>query len=137
MKLEDENYCFCCGDANPIGLHLKFRWEDREYVTEFTPAKVHEGFKGMVHGGLIATVLDEVMARMLWQSGHRTVTAEMTVRLHRAARPGETLSFRARVVRETSRLVECSADAKGEEGIIAQATAKFLRHTQAPAGDET
>lgn len=127
MKLEDENYCFCCGENNPIGLHLKFHWEDREYVTEFLPKKEHEGFRDIVHGGLIATVLDETMARMLWEMGKNAVTVEMRVRLNKMAEPGLRLQLRARVVKETRRLIECGAEATDDGGgIVAEATGKFM-----------
>jgi acyl-coenzyme A thioesterase PaaI-like protein len=136
MKLEDENYCFCCGERNPIGLHLKFHWEGADYVTEFTPKREHEGFRDVVHGGLLAAVLDEVMARMLWNMGKETVTAEMTVRLHKAARPGETVCFRGRLVKETGRLVECSAEARDKSGLVAEARGKFLPAHPTEGGGE-
>lgn len=127
MSLIDEDYCFCCGEDNPIGLHLKFRWENGEYVTEFLPKKEHEGFAGIVHGGLLATVLDETMARMLWKMGKNVVTAELKVRLNKMAEPGVTLQVRARVVKETRRLIECAAEATEDgEGIVAEAVGKFI-----------
>lgn len=127
MKLKGNDYCFACGQSNPIGLHLKFRWEDGEYVAEFVPKKEHEGFARIVHGGLLATVLDESMARMLWEMGKNAVTAEITVKLNKVVRPGDRLSVRARLVREDRRLLHCSAEARGEAGLVAEARGKFLR----------
>jgi uncharacterized protein (TIGR00369 family) len=127
MKLTDENNCFACGEKNPIGLHLKFQWENDAYVTEFLPRKEHEGYCGIVHGGLVATVLDEVMARMLWKSGKNVVTVELKIRLNKVAQPGVKLCVRGWVVKETRRLIECAAEARTDEGtIVAEAKGKFL-----------
>ena len=54
--------CFVCGVNNPIGLHLDF-WMDGEQVwTDFTPGREHQGYPGVMHGGLVATLLDESWA---------------------------------------------------------------------------
>jgi len=64
-SLDNEGMCFACGKRNPIGLHLDFRFEGDEYVTEFVPQEVHQGFPGIIHGGLIATVLASTDAVLL------------------------------------------------------------------------
>ena len=56
------NECFVCGPDNPIGLHLVFRLEDGACVSEFTPGRDHVGYPGVVHGGMIYSALDDVMA---------------------------------------------------------------------------
>jgi acyl-coenzyme A thioesterase PaaI-like protein len=53
--------CFVCGDANPSGLKLRFETDGRVVRTRFRPCAEHVGFKGVVHGGITATVLDEIM----------------------------------------------------------------------------
>ena len=50
--------CFVCGEANPLGLNLRFETDGRIVHTKFRPRPEHAGFRGVVHGGLIATVLD-------------------------------------------------------------------------------
>ena len=86
MRLETNKHCFACGVENPIGLKLEFRFEPRpdggeDYVTEFTPRREHQGYVGMTHGGIITTVLDEVMARLAWVKDIPAITAKMEVRL--------------------------------------------------------
>jgi len=53
--------CFVCGAHNPHGLRLRFRREGDEVRADFTPQTQHAGFRGIVHGGILSTVLDEAM----------------------------------------------------------------------------
>ena len=64
MTLAADGKCFACGADNPIGLKLQFECEGDDYVTRFLTAEEHSGWAGLVHGGLLATLLDEVMVRM-------------------------------------------------------------------------
>ena len=130
LELTDDNGCFVCGKSNPIGLKLDFAVEGDEYVTYFTPEKQHQGWVGIVHGGIVSTVLDEVMARYCHVLGHHAVTGEMTVRLKRPARIGHRLRFAARVdeAKQDSRVILCSARATDEdEAVIAEATGKIVK----------
>lgn len=128
LELADDNGCFVCGKLNPIGLKLEFAVEGDEYVTYFTPRKEHQGYVGIVHGGLVSTILDEVMVRYMHELGRPAVTAEMTVRLKRAAEIGRRLRFSARIESENSRVVECSAKATSEDaGLIAEAVGRLTR----------
>ncbi len=127
MLEETTGRCFACGPNNPIGLRLRFRAEGDEYITEFAPDERHQGYDGIVHGGLVATVLDEVMARMLWDRGLRFATAELTVRYRAPLTVGARAEFRARITRQRSRLIEAEASATSEDGtLLALATARFL-----------
>ncbi len=135
MLEETTGRCFACGPNNPIGLRLEFRSEGEEYVTEFRPDERHQGYDGIVHGGLVATVLDEVMARMLWHRGLPFATAELTVRYRMPLRVGSRAEFRARITRQRSRLIEGEAKATAEDGsVIATASGRFLpvRGIEAP-----
>lgn len=63
VKQYGSHMCFVCGAQNPIGLHLDF-WMDGDRVwTDFTPGVAHQGYPGVMHGGLLATILDETMGR--------------------------------------------------------------------------
>ena len=57
--------CFVCGESNPLGLKLRFQTDGRLVHARFVPLPEHIGFKQTVHGGLIATVLDEIMVANL------------------------------------------------------------------------
>jgi uncharacterized protein (TIGR00369 family) len=76
-----ENPCFGCGAANPRGMHLHFETdgERRRIVGRFRLGAEYQGGHGFIHGGIIATVLDEVMSKVSRLSDLRTVTAELNV----------------------------------------------------------
>ena len=128
LTLTDDNACFACGKSNPIGLKLDFAREGGEYVTYFTPRKEHQGYVGIVHGGILSTILDEAMARYVYVLGLNAVTGEITIRLKRPASIGERLRFCGRIDSENHRVIQCSATATDEDGqLIAEATAKMIR----------
>jgi uncharacterized protein (TIGR00369 family) len=117
-----------CGRANPVGLKLEFAFEGEEYVTYFTPGKQHQGWLGITHGGIVSTVMDEVMARCVYMKEINAITAEITVRLKKPARTGERLRFAGRIDSDGTRLITCTARATDESGaIIAEATERMLK----------
>lgn len=125
LKLEDDFYCFVCGKNNNSGLKLKFDLQADRLKTEFIPEKIHQGFANIVHGGIIATVLDEVMLNLLFKKNILAVTAQLEVRFRKAANVGEKLIFESRLVERKGRLIETSAEAKNKNGeLIADAKAK-------------
>ncbi len=126
-ELVADNYCFACGPANPKGLHLTFRFEGDEYVCDFTPAPEYQGWDDIVHGGIVATVLDEVMTRILYETGINAMTAELTVRLKKPVPTGRPATARARVVGARKRLYRTEAELRLADGTVAAtATGKFL-----------
>jgi uncharacterized protein (TIGR00369 family) len=76
-----ENPCFGCGPANPRGMRLAFETdgERQRIVGRFRIGPDYQGAHGFIHGGIIATVLDEVMSKVSRLSDVRTVTAELNV----------------------------------------------------------
>jgi acyl-coenzyme A thioesterase PaaI-like protein len=112
ITLDDDAYCFCCGPENPIGLKLAFdETPDRRMRTFWTPRKEHQGFKDIVHGGLVATVLDEVMVRLLYLRGIHAVTAGMETKLIRPVRWGTAYRFEGWIVEDRRRAVITEAEA--------------------------
>jgi uncharacterized protein (TIGR00369 family) len=87
--------CFVCGQTNPIGLRVAFSAQDGRVTGRFTPSDLHVGFEGIVHGGILAAVLDDALAAIGYYQGEPTVTARLVVRYRRPARPGEELSVEA------------------------------------------
>jgi len=128
LTLLEDNMCFGCGAKNPIGLKLEFRKDNGDYVTRFVPRTEHQGWSGITHGGILATLLDEAMVRLSWQEGLNAVTAELTVRFRRPARTGKTLEIRGRITGEEGRKVYGAAEAVGEDGrVVAEATAVMMK----------
>lgn len=110
------NYCFGCGKANPVGLKLEFHWQGEVLHAEFTPRAEHQGYPGMTHGGIIAALLDEIMANALFQRGIFVVTAEMTVRYIHKVPTGKKVHLYSRVVGQHKRLYEVEGWLEDEAG---------------------
>jgi uncharacterized protein (TIGR00369 family) len=128
MNLEDDGYCFVCGHKNPSGLGLHFRFTGKTIETEFTPKKEHQGYKDIVHGGIITTLLDEAMVKLAIALDMPSVTAQMDVRLRKAVRIGREVKIRARIIKTTKKLLEAYAEAVIEENVvIADARGKLIR----------
>jgi len=123
MRLGVDDMCFACGKSNPIGLKLQFRFDGEDYVTEFEVKPEHQGWTGIAHGGLLATVLDEAMARLLWEKGLNAITGRLTVRYHRSLSIGESIRVRARITKQRSLGIETAAEAMRDGDLIADATA--------------
>ena len=129
LKLEDNAQCYVCGTKNPQGFHLDFSHPEKGRLlaqTAFRPE--HQGFKNIVHGGMVAMLLDEMMVNLGWVEGISCVTAELNVRFKKAVRVGDRVFFEGRIERETPRAVYASSMARNAKGeLLATATATCLR----------
>ena len=128
MSLEDNDMCYACGGRNEKGLRLEFVFfkEDNTIETTFVPSSHHQGWKGVVHGGVIATVLDEAMAKLVHFLGYHALTASLDIRYKDMAKTREPLKVRAEVTRFTKRLIFAKAIANREDGqVIAEANSKL------------
>jgi len=122
--------CFGCGDLNPKGLKLTFRLEDGVAVAEFDPDPGHQGYPGLMHGGLVATILDEAMGWAIYGRGIWAMTARMQVRFRRSVPLDRRLRVSARVTSQRHRLVQARAELHDEDGaLLAEGEGAFLRVT--------
>ncbi|OGO37725.1 MAG: hypothetical protein A2147_00805 [Chloroflexi bacterium RBG_16_57_8] len=119
----DYNSCFGCGKDNPIGLKLAFQWDGKTARAEFTPAAAYQGWPGLVHGGIMACLLDEGMGyAALFDTGH-CLTAKMQIKLKRPAIVGELLVITSSVKRKTRKLIETTAAVTLKDGtVVAEGT---------------
>lgn len=119
--------CFVCGDKNNHGINARFFWDGTTATSEITLSEQFDGFKGISHGGVVASMLDEVMIKAILATDRHPVTAELTVKYLRPARTGTTLRFTGRVVASKGRLFKAVASVSDPSGtIIAEAEGKFL-----------
>ncbi|MBM7855884.1 uncharacterized protein (TIGR00369 family) [Desulfohalotomaculum tongense] len=131
-----DNYCFACSPYNPIGLKLRPRADKETCRAVFTPQSQHQGWVGYMHGGLITTLMDEVMGHWLWQNETPAVTAEMSVRFLKPVPIGEQITAVARVKNERSRIVEMTAEIILADGsTAAKAAAKFFKKERGFIGE--
>ena len=129
LKLEDNHGCYVCGKDNPHGFRLDFSHPKEGLLTTTVVFRAeHQGFKGIVHGGMVAMLLDEMMVNLAWIEGVSAVTAELTVRLKKAVKVGERVFFEGRIDRREPRALYASASAKNAQGgLLATAKATCLR----------
>lgn len=99
-----QNHCFGCGPANPAGLRLEFMLaEDGTVVSLQEVPKTFEGHPGFLHGGIIATLLDEAMSKAVRALGYASVTAKIEVEYRRPVPSGVQIRMEGRVVTSEGR----------------------------------
>lgn len=122
----DANACFVCGPDNPNGLRLVFRMADDVCHATFTPDRWHCGYDEQVHGGLLFSVLDDVMANWLFLQGIRAHTAKCEIRFRKPVQVGTQLLLEGHLLKRKGRLAQLEGIAKrasdGETVADAQAT---------------
>ncbi len=98
------NHCFGCGPSNQNGLHLKFLLtESKAVVCLTTVSDSFEGPPGFVHGGIIATLLDETMSKSVRAQGVTAMTRQMEVNYLRPVRSGEPIRLEGSLLRSEGR----------------------------------
>ena len=129
LNLEDDSMCYVCGKDNERGLRLSFQHPAKGRLqAQVIFSKHHQGFKNIVHGGMMAMILDEMMVNLAWKDGVPAVTAKLSVRLKKPAKVGERLRLEGRIEREEARTLYASSTAKNEKGeLIASAKATCVR----------
>jgi acyl-coenzyme A thioesterase PaaI-like protein len=127
--VRSDHACFGCGDDNPIELHLRFSADGDGVRASFIPALDHQGFGGIVHGGIVSTVLDEAMAWATAHAGFWAMTGDIRVWFRRPLTIGESAVVMARVSGARGRLVTTVGElALASDGSsIATATATFVK----------
>lgn len=125
MKLNDDQFCFACGKDNPDGLQLKFEYpEPGACRAEFIPTQKYQGWQGILHGGIVSTLLDEALAHAAGGSeGGGGASGPVPI--------GERVILTGRVLNDKGRMVEAESNIAGQQGnILASASGKLVR----PAG---
>jgi acyl-coenzyme A thioesterase PaaI-like protein len=121
------HYCFGCGARNPHGLKLDFRIEDSRAVAEFRPRMEHQGYPGLVHGGLIATALDEAMGWAMYSLRVWAVTGKMEIKYRQPLPLDATATVTGEVVRNRGRWLEVRGEVRAGGRLVAESHALFMR----------
>ena len=122
-RFDDDHLCFACGKDNPDGLHLEFEAVGSDVRTSVTFPSKFQGYSGVVHGGLVSTVLDETMVTLLNRRGYLALTAELFVRFREPVRVGERINVTASLIEKRGkvfRLVAIAARPDGTEVATAE-----------------
>ena len=120
--------CFACGQENPIGLRIRFRMDGDVCRASFTANENHVGFANTVHGGIIFSALDDVMANVLWLQNMKGHTARCEVRYRRPLEVGQPINLTGWIEQEKRRLVLLKGEARLTENdeLVADSTASFM-----------
>ncbi len=129
-EFSDDQYCFVCGRENPFGLHLKFEHNpDTQTVSVIKSfPREFQGWHGVLHGGIISTVLDETMFYAVAHRGIKCVTAELTVRFKHAAKIDTIYTISADVTDIRDRLIFTKGKITDPDNkVVATAIGKFIK----------
>jgi acyl-coenzyme A thioesterase PaaI-like protein len=132
------NGCFVCGPENPLGLKVRFRIVDEVCLGEFTPCRDHRGYDTLTHGGILFSLLDDVMANWLWLQGQMCFTARAEIRYRTHLPIGTPVRLEGRCLRRKGRLVmmEGKVIRQDDGEVVAEATGSFMirEPDSAPSG---
>jgi len=137
MKFESYGNCFVCGENNPNGLRLNFEIDPEKQVlkTTFVASPTFQGWDGIVHGGIISTLLDEAMAKLVYELGYQAVTALLEIKFKKPAPILEPLLVYGKITEVSKRLIRAKAHiAKMDGTILATGTSTFLQQGASRVG---
>jgi uncharacterized protein (TIGR00369 family) len=144
LKPNLENHCFGCGGANPDGMQLAFEQDDatRRIRGVFRIGAEYQGGPGFVHGGIVATLLDEVMAKVSRFEKDIAVTGELTVEYLKPVRVEEEVTVEGWEIERNGRLRMRQGEIRDSSGaVLARGRGKFVEIDPArfrpAAADET
>ena len=91
-----DNYCFVCGQDNPKGFKIEVRYSETELTaeTELAIPREYQGWADVIHGGILSTLLDELMAHAVWHFAGPGLTLSLEVRFHQPLKPDEPILVR-------------------------------------------
>jgi len=131
-QFNDDNYCFVCGTQNPVGLKLNFHYdeENQEMVANTTFPLHFQGWQGVLHGGLISTVLDEIMIKAIAHKGLKCVTAELNTRFKKPALLKNHFTIKGKFIQMNRRVITAQGSILDSDNTtIATANGKFITVT--------
>lgn len=124
--LVDDRYCFACGPRNPVGLRVEVRREEGRCLLRWSPSREYQGFREILHGGILATLLDEAMAHAVLGVAPGAATASLRIRFRKPARTEGAILVEARVEERKGRLIRASGVLRQEDEEKASAEGTFV-----------
>lgn len=119
--------CFGCGPDHPYGFRLTFEREADTIITRFTPSDRYQGPPGIMHGGLVSTLADEIAAwSVIALSGKFGFTATFDAKLHRPVRVRVPVLGRGRIVRDRKRLIDVETTIHQDEQLCFTSSFTFV-----------
>lgn len=120
--------CFACGELNVHGLQLILHVTEELCWTELTLPRRFQGWEGIAHGGIVCTILDELMAWSIVAGDSWAFTARMSVDFRRPIQIGQRIRAEGRLVRTRRRLFDTAARIIAVDGgeVLATAAATYV-----------
>lgn len=126
--LKKYSQCFVCGDKNPSGLNVEFYLKDGKAVGEYIVQDHFQGYKNILHGGILSTLLDEVMIKSILAQDILTLTCEIKVRFKKPVKIGQKLFLEGKPTGEKGKILLAEGEIRDEAGdVVATAEGKFFR----------
>ena len=122
-----DEYCFACGEKNPIGLHLSFNFDGERIFTKKILTKEFQGYDGTAHGGILSTMLDETMCKFISAKyNEKAVTGRLEIRYKFPTPIEQELKITAWQENQRKNIISMRATVETLDGTVtAEATAKF------------
>lgn len=122
-----DDYCFACGEKNPIGLHLTFDFDGDKLTTQKILPREFQGYENSAHGGIISTLLDETMCKFINQKyNERAVTGRLEIRYKFPTPIEQPLKISAWQENQRRNIITMRSTVETADGTVtAEATAKF------------
>lgn len=126
-RLADDRRCFACGPENESGLRLRFEYGENAARCVVPIEPQFSGWSEMLHGGIVATLLDEAMAHAAIAAGVRAVTARLEVRFREPAPVGVPLTLEGTIERRRGKVLDAVATLSDGAGTIyAEGRSRFI-----------
>ena len=128
-KQPNSRMCFVCGIDNPIGLKLKF-YTDAEgrCIARFRPKPEHQGYPGHLHGGIISTLLDETMGRVLTPRNVFALTGRLEIKFRKPVPLDQELTVVGELTRDRSRAYEARGEIQLADGTsLVEGSGMYIR----------
>ena len=125
---ENADMCFVCGTKNPLGLKIEFEATEDTCVGYFKANETHVGYDNTVHGGIIFSALDDVMANVLYLNNIKAHTAQCEIRYRKALEINHEVKLVGKVTAKKRRLITLHGQAisTSTNDVIAECEAKFM-----------
>ncbi len=132
-------HCFGCGADNPIGLHVDGFEHDGDRVTaKFRPRQAYMGFHNVLHGGIVATALDEILAwTAILVAGTMAVTATLEFKFRNPAPPDAEYRLEGRLVEQRGKRLVLEGFCYTGELMVAEAHGLFLATEPVTVGEQS
>lgn len=128
--------CYACGAANEHGLHMVFSRAGERTICDYVPCEYQQGYPGRMHGGIVATLIDEAMGWAVYHAAAWAATARLNIRFRRPVRLDDRLHVEAWVVADRRRLIELRAEVRSREGdLLAEGEGVFMKLDEGAAGE--